>query len=220
MTGTEKSRTSWVWPALDWTTINQVKARLQGSVEQAPSHINDIELMPMSRQFFAWWLEARGQAAMPAPDDMSPKGLVELLPYFRMLRWESEESLVFRIYGSALAEATGFDLTGFCTFGEADYEGKTEDQTRLKLMHSHPCGLLLHRDLTGPDGSSYRCELINLPVSAGPDGGNRVVGTVVTRKEVSDANLDFKLKPPLTLRRAVFIDIGYGLPEEAKELHV
>jgi hypothetical protein len=210
----DKSRAAWVRSALDWSTINNVKARLSGTVEQAPSHIDDIELMAMSREFFAWWLEARGTRVMPGADDMSPRGLVELLPYFRMLRWESPDCLVFRIFGSALAEAAGFDITGMCTFGEADYPGKAEDKARLKLMHSHPCGLLMHRDLVGHDGAPYRCELINLPVAAGPDGGNRIVGTVVTRTAVPEHEIDFKLSPPLTLRRAVFIDIGFGLPEE------
>jgi hypothetical protein len=214
----EKPRTAWVRPSLDWSTINAVKARLKGSVEQAPSHIDDIELMPMSRQFFAWWMEMRGGKTMPEPDDMNPRGLVELMPYFRMLRWESETSLVVRIFGSALAEAIGMDLTGFCTFGDTDFPGRAEDMARLKLMHAHPCGLLMHRDLNGPDGTPYRCELINLPVSAGPDGGNRIVGTVVTRKPLTESEFDFKLSPPLTLRRAAFIDIGHGLPEAAAGL--
>lgn len=216
----EKSRAAWVRPALDWSTINQVKARLTGTVEQAPAYVDDIELMAMSREFFAWWLETRGARAMPEADDVSPRGLVELLPYFRMLRWESQDSLVFRIFGSALAEATGFDLTGMCTFGEADYPGKAEDKARLKLMHAHPCGLLMHRDLVGPDGAPYRCELINLPVSAGLDGGNRIVGTVMTRDAVPEHEIDFKLAPPLTLRRAIFIDIGFGLPDAARALSV
>lgn len=216
----ERPRTTWVRSSLDWSTITTVKARLKGSVEQAPSHVDDIELMPMSRQFFAWWMEVRGGKIMPEPDDLNPRGLVELMPYFRMLRWESETSLVVRIFGSALAEAIGMDLTGSCTFGEVDFPGRAADMARLKLMHAHPCGLLLHRDLNGPDGSTYCCELINLPVSAGSASGNRIVGTVVTRNPLAESEFDFKLSPPLTLRRAAFIDIGYGLPEAAAGLSV
>tara|TARA_R110002124_G_scaffold24062_4_gene88476 strand:+ start:908 stop:1576 length:669 start_codon:yes stop_codon:yes gene_type:complete len=216
----EKQRTAWVWPALAWSTITGVKARLNGTGPDAPTHAGDIELSHMSREFFGWWLEARGPRAMPEPDDVSPKALVELLPYFRMLRWESETSLVFRIYGSALVETTGFDLTGYCTFGEADYAGKADDIARLKLMHMQPCGLLTLRELRGPDGTPYLCEIINLPVSDGGDGKNRIVGTVVTRQAVEEADLDFKLSPPLTLRRAVFIDLGFGVPAAATGLSV
>ena len=127
----EKQRTAWVWPALAWSTIT----------------VGDIELSPMSREFFNWWLEARTARPMPAPDDVSPKALVELLPYFRLLRWEGDERLVFRIFGSALVETTGFDLTGFCTFGEADYEGKAEDIARLKLMHAQQISISSSRRL-------------------------------------------------------------------------
>tara|TARA_R110000824_G_scaffold118960_14_gene271931 strand:- start:50565 stop:51233 length:669 start_codon:yes stop_codon:yes gene_type:complete len=217
---TDNQRTAWVWPTLSWDVVSKVKARLSGSSAPAPRHIRDIELTNMSHQFFSWWLEARGDRPMPVRDDVSPKALVELLPYFRLLRWESENSLVFRIFGSALAEATGFDLTGYCTFGEADYEGKAEDIARLKLMHSHPCGLLLHRALTGPDGKNYICELINLPVLGGGDGKDTIVGTVVTRNEVGEMMLDFKLTPPLHLVRAVFIDIGFGVPENVPYLEL
>ncbi len=117
-------------------------------------------------------------------------------------------------------ETTGFDLTGYCTFGKADYEGKAQDIARLKAMHTQPCGLLTLRELRGPDGTPYLCELINLPVSGGSDGKNRIVGTVVTRQPVNESELDFKLSPPLTLRRAVFIDLGLGVPDEAAVLSV
>jgi len=217
---TGKSRTSWVGSALDHSVIRKVKARLAGTATLAPTHVDDIELMPMSREFMSWWLEARGDQPMPASDQIDHRALVELLPYFRMLRWEDDDRLVFRILGSALVEAIGVDLTGTCTFGDADYPGKAEDKARLKLMHSHPCGLLLWRDLQGSNGVPYRCELINLPLSAGEDGGNRIVGTVVTRDIVPEHEVDFRLSPPLTLRRAAFIDIGFGLPDAAAELSV
>lgn len=216
----EKRRTAWVWPTLAWSAVTGAKARLTGTGPEAPTHVDDIELNPLSREFFSWWLEARGSRAMPVPEDVNPKGLVELLPYFRLLRWESETSLVFRIFGSALVETTGFDLTGHCTFGEADYAGKRDDMARLKLMHTHPCGLLTQRELRGLDGASHICEIINLPVSGGGDGKNRIVGTVVMRQAVGEDELDFKLAPPLTLRRAIFIDLGFGVPDGAAHLSV
>lgn len=213
-------RSAWVQPALNWSAVMKVRARIDGPVEQAPSHIGDIELHPLSRQLLAWWLEARGTRVMPAPDDVSPRTLVELLPYMRLLHWEGEERLVFRIYGSALAEATGFDLTGYNSIGEGDYAGKAEDVARLQLMRRVPCGLVLHRELTRPDGSTYLCEFINLPISAGEDGKDRIIGTIVPCEKVSEAKLGFELKAPLTVRRAAFIDIGQGLPEAAERLSV
>ncbi|MGV8997620.1 MAG: PAS domain-containing protein [Parvibaculaceae bacterium] len=218
--GTEENRSAWILPVMSWSAINKAKARLRGSIEDVSSHIDDIELRPISRELFAWWREARDERAMPAAEDVDPKALVELLPYFRMLRWEDEERLEFRIYGSALTEATGMDLTGMNSIAPFDYDGKADDVARLKLMHKHPCGLLLHRDLSRPDGSTYTCEFMNLPVSGGAENGNRIIGTITPCAQFDERKLDFSLKTALTVRRAVFIDIGFGLPDEAKALSV
>jgi len=220
MENTEDGRSAWVLPVMSWSAINKAKARLKGSVEDAPSHVGDIELRPISRELLAWWYEARGARMMPEPEDVDPKALVELLPYFRMLRWEDEERLVFRIYGSALAEATGMDLTGKNSIAPFDYDGKEDDVARLKLMHQHSCGLLLHRDLSRPDGSTYTCEFLNLPVTGGAENMPRIIGTITPCAAVDERKLDFSLKKALTVRRAVFIDIGFGLPDEAKALSV
>ncbi len=218
--GPEDGRSAWVAASMSWAAINKARARLKGTIEDAPSHIGDIELQSLSRELLAWWLEAQRGRAMPEPEDVDPRALVELLPYFRMLRWESDDQLMFRIFGSALAETAGIDLTGMNSLAPFDYAGKADDIARLKLMHSHPCGLLLHRDLTRPDGSVYRCEFMNLPLTGGAEGMNRIVGTITPCAPVDERKLDFSLQTALTVRRAVFIDIGCGLPEEAARLSV
>lgn len=220
MENTDDNRSAWVLPVMSWSAINKAKARLRGSVDDAPSHIDDIELRPLSRELLAWWLEVQDGRVMPEPEDVDPRALVELLPYFRMLRWENEERLVFRIYGSALTETTGMDLTGMNSIAPFDYDGKEDDVARLKLMHEHPCGLLLHRDLSRPDGSVYTCEFLNLPVAGGRGGMNRIVGTITPCAPVDERALEFSLKKALTVRRAVFIDIGCGIPDAAAALSV
>ena len=209
-----RTRPVWTESHLEWSSAENAKVRIAGSVEAVPGRIGDIDLTHLSRQFYAWWHEARGARAMPAPEDVNPRALIELLPYLRYLSWEEGDRLVFRIYGSALAEATGIDLTGTDTFGDdADYPGKAEDKARIRLLHEHPCGLLLIRELTGPDGASHLCELMTLPVSAGDDGKDRIIGTVMLRERLPGDEVDFRLSPPLTLRRAVFFDVGHGVPD-------
>ncbi|MBO6634192.1 PAS domain-containing protein [Parvibaculum sp.] len=215
----QQRRAAWVRPHMEWAAVENAKARLAGSADAAPRMIGDIDLTPLSHQFYAWWLEARGTRIMPAPDNVSPRALVELLPYMRYLSWEENDRLVFRIYGSALAEATGLDLTGSDTFGDdIDYPGKAADKARLRLLHSHPCGLLLIRELKTPAGQPYLCELMTLPVSGGNDGKDRIIGTVMARERMPDGDVDFRLSPPLTLRRAIFFDIGNGIPDAAASL--
>lgn len=216
----EDERSAWVVASLSWSAINKARARLKGTIEDAPSHVADIELQSLSRELLAWWLEARDSRVMPDPEDVDPRALVELLPYFRMLRWEGDDQLIFRIFGSALCETTGMDLTGLNSFAPFDYEGKTDDIARLKLMHEHPCGLLLHRDLTRPNGSVYTCEFLNLPLTGGKECMNRIVGTITPCTAFDERKLDFSLQKPLAVRRAEFIDIGCGLPAEAARLSV
>lgn len=214
--GEEQRHPAWVRSRLEWASVEAARARLAGEPAETPSMIGDVELAHLSREFHSWWLEARGGKIMPAPEDVNPRALVELLPYIRYLSWEAEDRLVFRIYGSALEAATGIDLTGTNTFGDGiEYPGRDEDMARLKLLHSHPCGLLLIRELMTPDGSPCLCELITLPIAAGEDGKNRVIGTVTARERMAETEVDFKLSPPLTLRRAIFFDIGCGVPEAA-----
>tara|TARA_R110000824_G_scaffold118960_14_gene271930 strand:- start:49784 stop:50458 length:675 start_codon:yes stop_codon:yes gene_type:complete len=208
----ESRRSSWVLPRLSWDAVTNAKARISGPLEQAPAFVRDIELHSLSRQLYAWWLELRGLRLMPGSDNIDPRQLVELMPYFRMLRWDGENELTMRIYGSALVEATGFDLTGFNIFPPGDYAGKANDIARLKMMHEQPCGLLMHRDVTGIDGVARLCEFINFPMEGTDDGRKRIVGTIVPCAPIDEADLDFTLKVPLTVRRAAFIDIGYGLP--------
>jgi hypothetical protein len=210
----QQQHPAWVRSRLEWSSVEAAKARLTGEAGDVPRFIGDIGITHLSREFYAWWLEARGARAMPAPEDVNPRALVELLPYMRYLSWEAEDRLVFRIYGSALEAATGIDLTGTNTFGDnMDYPGRAEDMARLKLLHSHPCGLLLIRELRTPEGQPYLCELMTLPVAAGADGKNRVIGTVMARERMPESDVDFRLAPPLTLRRAIFFDIGFGVPD-------
>lgn len=61
---------------------------------------------------------------------------------------------------------------------------------------------------------------MTLPVSGGSDGKDRIIGTVTARERMPERDVDFTLSPPLTLRRAIFFDIGNGIPDASKDLGV
>lgn len=216
MTGESESEghAAWVRPHMDWSSIERARARLAGPAPETPASIGDVEITRLGREFYGWWLWARGPRIMPGPEDVNPRPLVELLPYIRYMSWEENDRLVFRIYGSALAAATGIDLTGTDTFGDdLVYPGKKEDKARLRLLHSHPCGLLMLRELTPPSGKPVLCEFMTLPIAPGKDGKDRIIGTITARGPIAETEADFKLSAPLTLRRATFFDTGHGVPD-------
>lgn len=214
-----ESRPTWVQPLMEWSALSNVKARLRGSIDVVPERIGGQTLSNPGRQLLAWWLEARATEAMPGPDDVNPRALVELLPYIRYLSWEDENKLVFRIYGSALAEATGFDLTGYDILGSGHAEVEA-DRARLKQLHAQPCGLLMVRDVFGKSGTPYPCEFMTLPIAPGPDGKRRIIGTVAPIEQMREWNVEVSLERVMTLRRAVYFDTGAGIPDPSLCLEV
>jgi len=69
----------------------------------------------------------RGDRRIPSADDVDLRSLVELTPYIRYMSWEGDESLVIRVFGSALCEAAGMDLRGIDLFSFGEYENKKRD---------------------------------------------------------------------------------------------
>lgn len=217
--GSRETRATWVQPLMEWSALENVRARLAGSIDDVPTEIGGMTLSNPGRQLLGWWLEARDGRDMPGPDDVSPRALVELLPYIRYLSWEDEEKLVIRIYGSALVEASGFDLTGFDILGSGHAEVAT-DRARLKVLHAQPCGLVMLRDIYDSAGKPYPCEFMTLPIGPGIDGKKRLIGTVAPVRKMREWDVDVTFDRILTLRRAAYFDTGAGLPPSSIGLEV
>lgn len=217
--GSGEGRPTWIQPLMEWSSIQKVKARLKGPLDGVPAEIGNITLSNAGRQLLAWWLEARGDRAMPEAGDVNPRALVELLPYIRYLSWEDEDRLVFRIFGSALAEATGTDITGYDMFAFSHDEAGI-DKVRLKRIHEQPCGIVLVRDVFSKDGACYPCEFMTLPIAPGPDGKKRIIGTIVPAVQVEEWKADLIFDRILTLRRALYFDTGAGVPPASLGLEV
>lgn len=208
-------RPTWVQPLMQWSSIETVKARLAGSTDHVPAEIGGLPLSNIGRQLYAWWLEARGDKPMPVSSEVSLRALVELLPYIRYLSWEDEKRLVFRIYGSALVEGSGFDFTGQNVFGPADHAETEIDRARLRVLHEQPCGVVMIRDVYARSGKPFACEFMTLPIA--PDTGNgdghaRIIGTVVPCEQIAEWDVDVVFDRIQTLHRATFIDTGFGVP--------
>ncbi|MBX3506070.1 MAG: PAS domain-containing protein [Parvibaculum sp.] len=208
----------WVQPLLEWPAIERVKARLAGAAPEVPDEVGGMPLSNVGKQLLAWWHEARGEKPMPDAADVQPRALVELLPYIRYLSWEPNGALVFRIYGSALAAATGMDLTGIDVFVQGHKEVEA-DRQRLRLLHEQPCGILMIRDVFDSSGRNYPCEFMTLPIGPGEDGKKRIIGTVAPAERVEAWSTDVSFHEIFKLRRAVYFDTGAGVPH-APELTV
>lgn len=210
--GPQEWQSVWVQPLLEWPALERVKARLNGPASDVPAEIGGIPISNLGRQLLAWWCEARGERAMPSAADVSPRALVELLPYIRYLSWEEDGALVVRIYGSALAAATGLDLTGHNIFGLGHREVNT-DIARLRMLHEQPCGIVIIRDIFDSAGKSFPCEFMTLPIAPGEDGKPRIIGTVAPAERIESWKTDVAFDRIFKLRRAVYFDTGHGVPD-------
>ena len=212
--GGEVASPAWVTRVLSREYLAGATVDLQSDRSSTPEIYAGVRLTGAGHQFLAWWQEARGAGPIPAADAVSPRALRQILPYIRYMSWEGPEKLVFRIYGSALAEATGFDLTGFDLFGLGDYPTRHLDISRLRMLHDMPCGLVMLREMRGFDGSTHLCELVTLPIAPAVDGKPRIIGTIVPveiEEDIWTKKLRMDREPEL--KRAVFIDTGYGVPD-------
>lgn len=206
-------RSAWIAPLMEWSRVERLRARLKGASDHVPSDIGGVPLSNVGRQLYAWWLEARGSREMPTAEDVDLRALIELLPYIRYMCWEDDKTLLFRIYGSALVEGCGLDFTGHSVFGPAEHMEASIDRARLRALHAQPCGILIVRDVYDKTGRAYPCEFMTLPIGPDSDGKARIIGTVVPCDQVPEWTVDVALDRILTLRRAIFIDIGCGVPD-------
>ncbi|MCE9648074.1 MAG: PAS domain-containing protein [Parvibaculum sp.] len=210
--GIADKRSAWIAPLMEWSAVERLQARLKGPIDHVPSAIAGVTLSNAGRQLYAWWLEARGQRDMPSDKDVDLRALVELLPYIRYMCWEDEKTLIVRIYGSALVEGTGLDFTGLSVFGAVEHADTAIDKARLQALHIQPCGLLMIRDVYDKTGKAYPCEFMTLPIAPDSDGKARIISTVVPCERMAEWAVDVALDRILTLRRAIFIDTGNGVP--------
>ena len=203
----------WVSHALSPDYARAARADIDIDLSTVPDCHDGIHLTPVGHQLLAWWFEVRGDNSMPSPEDVSPRTLRQLLPYIRYMSWDGPDELVIRVFGSALVEGIGIDLTGTRMFAGA-YEGRDLDVTRMKVLHEVPCGGIMIRDLPDASGGAHPCELVTLPIAAGEDGQPRLIGTVMpTRAPDTIWTRKVEYTGDISLKRATFIDLGFGLPD-------
>lgn len=68
---------------------------------------------PRVKALYAYWLGKRGECCMPSRDDIDPAEIKDLLPYVILTDVHHDPlRVLFRLVGTAVAEAAGRDLTG------------------------------------------------------------------------------------------------------------
>jgi len=183
------------------------------SLSDIPSSPNCC-LAPRSSAFLAHWLDARGDAPMPGPDEMAPGGMVSLLPYLRYFRWEGPDTLTFRVWGTALSDWMRMDLTGLNVFDLLPPDEIAREKARLLSLHARPCGFVQLRQVTDHLGMTRLFEFLTLPVAAGPDGGDRMIGPGSFCDEMPGERIELAANPKTVAHSFRYLDLGFGVPAD------
>jgi hypothetical protein len=138
---------------------------------------------PLSHHFdlYAYWLAIGGAHAMPARSDLNPADIPLLLPFLVLVE-RTDDDLRYRLVGSAIARAAGYDPTGNAV---GSYIPVPEIAAGVRAVFGRvftaagpifATGNYLHRT-----GSHINLSLLSVPLSADGRVVDMSLSTLVAR---------------------------------------
>lgn len=207
----------WAYSAMLPEVANSARAAVSAPLSSVPRVYGDISLTPPAHAFLAYWWHIRGDKIIPETQDVSPPQMRTLAPYVRYMHWDGE-ALVHRLWGSALTEGTGVDLTGEDMLAYVAPERRGFRRKLFRSVGDQPCGcVMVVRSDSSPDGGTA-FEMTFLPVATGDGQLPRLIGTL----QWCEARDVFEPRPYhpqkhnlLAVEKTAFIDVGAGVPDAA-----
>lgn len=213
--GTGRVVSGWAYSALRPEVAEAASALVAAPLSDVPNQHGDVALTPVAHAFLAYWWHIRGDKTVPDIQDVSPPQMHTLAPYVRYLQWDGD-ALIHRLWGSALTESTGVDLTGQDMLEYIAPERREFRRNLFLAAGDHPCGCaMVVRSDSDPDaGTAF--EMTFLPVAM-PDGQRpRLIGTLqwCRARDVFEPRPYHPRKENLLAVESVaFIDVGAGTPD-------
>lgn len=135
---------------------------LPASELRVPRRIADNAILA---KLWAYWLAKRGNRAMPCHDDILPFEIPRLLPHLILLERTNEGRFRYRLMGTAVVAAHGFD-------GTHKLIDEVFSEPRRGIASRH-CALAFERALpmftptnyASPAGVDYQTSVLLLPIS-------------------------------------------------------
>lgn len=132
---------------------------------------------PRLRELYAYWNDKRGERVAPRRADIDPLDLPRLLGNILICEvHDPPRDFTFRLFGTALVDAVGRDLTGarFSTLFSRDV---APDIVREYEMVADRCAPVISRQDAGwAQKSHVRYERLLLPLSDDGERVNRILG--------------------------------------------
>lgn len=205
----------WAYSSMRPEVANAAAATVSAPLSEVPRLHGTVVLTRVAHALLGYWWHVRGDKIIPNADDIALHQLRRLAPYVRYMHWDGP-ALIHRLWGSALTEGIGVDMTGHDVMAYIPEDLRPANYALFNALHDHPCGVVLVTRDKSPLGSGRVGEMTFLPVN-GPDGaGPRLIGTMQWREPDGIVDpLDVRAGTPqsLTLEDVSFIDLGAGTPD-------
>jgi hypothetical protein len=114
---------------------------------------------------YKYWLWKRGAKIMPARSDIDPVSIPQLLPYL-MITEMAGDQFRYRLVGSAVVRAVGYDATG-ATAGSYIAAPEVAEKTRAMFRHvfTSACPIFATGEYLPIGGACLCMSFLTLPLS-------------------------------------------------------
>lgn len=168
-----------------------------------------------ARALFAAWQNWRGDALLPSRDDMVLSDITALMPFLTLLEIRSPEQFIFRLAGTAILEATGFELTGTNYLDLTSPNLRPLRSARVWRKAQQPCGALMQNRHRGSGEIERWIEVLSLPLrTVEPDGPVQFLSVTAMIDPGELLLEDFITEVAKVADRFTYIDIGAGVPAD------
>jgi hypothetical protein len=130
---------------------------------------------------YSYWLSKREGRIMPARGDINPADIPHLLPYLMIIEKNGEE-FRYRLVGSAIVRAVGYDATG-ATVGSylAAPEVAEEARAIFGRVFTGACPVFATGEYIPKLRACFSLSILILPLSQDGATVSKTISTLVTR---------------------------------------
>lgn len=163
--------------------------------------------------FASAWLRWRSGRLLPGRSEMNLRDIAAFLPGVRLLEFDEDGDVRFRLVGTGLREVYGAEMTGRSLRALTNPQDWAARHWRHRAAVDQPCGLLFATTDTFPYDKQIRYETVCLPLDAIDRAPSR--RTILSHLAILDATFvdrPSELRPFPTPTSFRFVDIGAGTP--------
>lgn len=172
-------------------------------------------------QLTQYWhgLMAQADGQVPPRAMFNPADIVPLLPNIYLLERLSADHIDIRLCGTALDEITGVSITGMNYLAICPQEDRDVYREVMHNTLAVPCGAILEREVTFENGKVFHVRSQGFPLADGQGIPRFSIGLMLPLAVMRVTDMENGPVLRSVLKRLDYIDLGFGVPQNAVTLH-